>query len=361
MGFIFNGAAVQHRALLQRQMRFGSLAVIDTVALVMTITTGVSMALTGFGYWSVVIMTLGPQAIGGVGSWIAAGWLPGKPRSHSGVGPLLRFGGTLTLNSLIVHLAYNMDKVLLGRFWGAEALGVYSRAYQLLNLPLDGISSAISQVALPALARVQNEAARLRRQFLHGYGAFLALLVPLTVACAFFSQDIVRVFLGTRWAGAAHVFQFLTPTMLVMAFINPLSWLMLATGRAPRSLGIAVAIAPTVILGYSLGLPHGPEGVAMGFSGAMLLLAVPVVVWARHGTALTTLDVAREAMPSVLSAGIASVTVAVMAPYVGAIQPTLLRLIVESTILFGIFSVAMLFVMKDKAIYWNMLRDADLV
>ena len=56
-----------------------------------------------------------------------------------------------------MHVAYNADKVLLGRFWGAEALGIYSRAYQLINLPVDGLNSAISQVALPALARVQDD------------------------------------------------------------------------------------------------------------------------------------------------------------------------------------------------------------
>ena len=48
---------------------------------------------------------------------------------------MLRFGGTVTLNGLVVYIAYNFDKFLLGRFWGADALGLYGRAYQLINIP----------------------------------------------------------------------------------------------------------------------------------------------------------------------------------------------------------------------------------
>ena len=65
--------------------------------------------------------------------------------------------------------------------------------------------------------------------------------------------------LGAQWAEAAPVFTRLTPTMLVLAIINPMSWLMLATGRTTRSLLIALLIAPAVILGYSVGLPAGPR------------------------------------------------------------------------------------------------------
>ena len=116
------------------------------------------MAIVGLGYWAVVVMTVFPQAATAVGVWIVGGVDPWPSQARFGLGPLLKFGGTLTLNSLVMHFAYNTDKILLGRFWGADALGIYSRAYQLINLPVDGLNSAISQVALPALARVQDEA-----------------------------------------------------------------------------------------------------------------------------------------------------------------------------------------------------------
>ena len=69
---------------------------------------------------------------------------------------MLRFGGTLSLNGLIVYIANNTDKVLLGRFYGAEVLGIYGRGYQLINIPIENLNSAIGLVAFPALSRIQD-------------------------------------------------------------------------------------------------------------------------------------------------------------------------------------------------------------
>ena len=93
----------------------------------------------------------------------------------------------------------------------------------------------------------------------------------------------------------------------------------------------------------------------------MLLLARPVVFWARHGTALTAGDVAKEAMPSVMSGAVAGLVSFIAARYTYVLQPAILRLTVDSTILFVVFGVMMLVTLKDKSVYWKMLTDAGLV
>ena len=103
---------------------------------------------------------------------------------------MMRFGGTITLNSLVVYIAYNLEKVLLGRFWGAATVGVYGRAYQLINIPTDNLNSAVGEVAFSVLSRVQKDADRLRSYFLKGYSLVLALTVPVTVACALFWERL---------------------------------------------------------------------------------------------------------------------------------------------------------------------------
>jgi Membrane protein involved in the export of O-antigen and teichoic acid len=210
----------------------------------------------------------------------------------------------VTLNGVIAYLAFNLDKILLGRFYGAEVLGVYGRAYQLTTLPTENLTETIGFVAFPALARIQNEPSRLKSYFLKGYGSFLSLLLPITVACALFSEDVVRVFLGAQWKDAVPIFRLLAPTILAFALINPFGWLMLATGRAARSLKIGVIIAPVVILGYLLGLRFGPRGVAMGFSVAMVASAAPLALWATRGTLITGRDLLATVIPPLISAAI---------------------------------------------------------
>jgi PST family polysaccharide transporter len=153
------------------------------------------------------------------------------------------------LSSLVAYIACNTDKVLLGRFWGAETLGIYGRAYQLINLPMDNLNSTIGLVAFPALSRLQNDPKRLRNYFLKGYSLFLSLVMPITMACALFAEDIVRFFLGPKWGETAPLFRLMAPTIFALALTNPLAWLMLATGGAAKSLKMTVVITPCVILG----------------------------------------------------------------------------------------------------------------
>jgi O-antigen/teichoic acid export membrane protein len=360
-GFIFYGASAQHRALLQRKMCFGVLTMVDIAALVFSIAASVAAAMAGMGYWALVIMAVGQAMASAVGVWIAVGWMPGMPRRHTGVRSMMRFGGVITFNSLIVYLAYNMEKILLGFVWGPVVLGVYNRAYQLINLPSDSLTTVISSVMFPALSRVQNDPVRLRSHFIKGYGMFLAMLFPVTVACGLFADDIVRVLLGPQWTEAVPLFRLLTPTMLAFAMINPLAWLMQASGMAKRSLRISFLIVPVVVGGYALGLPNGSAGVALGLSVALCLLILPVMKWATHGTLITMKDMLRTTMHpalAVLAGGIVAVTVDWLMRDVAS---AFLRLCAVSATLFSVYALVLLVGLGQLHSYLDLLRASGVL
>ena len=360
LGFVFSGAAAQHQAILTRQMRFAALNIIEIISLIASIVLGIGMALAGLGYWALVASAVSQSIISAIGQWFTTAWIPGPPKRGAKVRPMLKYGGTLTLNTVVVYLAYNTEKVLLGRFLGAETLGLYGRAYQLINLPTDNLNSTIGSVAFPALCRIQNEPQRLRNYFLKGYKLFLSLVMPITVGCALFAEDIIHVAMGPKWGEAAVIFRLLAPTILVFALINPLAWLMLAIGHAGRSFRISLLIAPVVILGYLIGLPHGARGVAAGFSAAMLLLALPVILWAKHGTLITMSDIWKALLIPFASAIAGAAVALALSGAVTQLSNTFLRLIVECSILFGIYLLMLIFVMKQGSIYLGLLRETGL-
>jgi hypothetical protein len=98
-------------------------------------------------------------------------------------------------------------------------------------------------------------------------------------------------------------------------------------------------VTPVLIVSYVLGLTHGPQGVAVGFSIVMVLSIVPVLLWAKHGTPITLKDILRAVAPSSTSV------------IIGA---------VEATILFGTYAFALLFVMNQKPMYAALLRETGL-
>jgi PST family polysaccharide transporter len=356
LGFLVNAAGVQHSALLQRQMRFGTMAAIESAAQVASIAVGVTMALFGWTYWALVAMGLTQPAASTLGYWLATRWVPGLPSRRSGVRSMLRFGSAVTLNGLIVYFAYNVDKILLGRCWGAEALGLYGRAYQLINIPTETMNNAVGGVAVSALSRLQNDSARYRHYFLRAYSLVVALTVPLTIACAVFADDIIVVLLGSKWRAAGTIFRVMAPTTLSFALLNPLWWLLVSSGRIRRSVNMALVISPLVILAYVVGLSFGPLGVAFGYSAMMATLTVPMVLWATKGLAVTARDILHAVTPAFVSSIVATIISVVTAYSLSASIPPFLRLLIEGSVLVTCYASVLLYGLRQKASYADLFH-----
>ncbi|MBV8378207.1 MAG: lipopolysaccharide biosynthesis protein [Verrucomicrobia bacterium] len=359
-GFLFNGAAAQHRAMLQRDMRFSVLTALDVISFIVSTSVGVAMAATERSYWALVVMNICPALVNMLGIWAAYRWTPGPPCWRTDVWAQLRFGGTVTLDGVLAFITYNADKVLIGRFWGSQPLGIYGRAYQLVNIPTANLNSTVSLVAFPALSRLQNDPERFKNYFLKGYGFFLFLVMPITVGCALYAEDIVQVFLGSKWSAAAPACRLLAPTILTFALLNPLSWLLLSTGRAMRSLHIGLIVAPAVILGELIGLPYGPGGVAAGLSITTALLVLPVICWATHKTPVTAAETIKVVMLPFFSILIAAGCALAAWNFLHLITSPLLRLIAANGVLFSVYFVVFWFVMDQKEIYFPLLQEIGL-
>jgi O-antigen/teichoic acid export membrane protein len=356
-GFLFNSAGVQHSALLQRQMRFTVLAVISIVSLIVATAVGIGGAGAGYGYWALVAMTITQPLISSIGFWIATGWVPGLPHRRAGIRSMLHFGGTLTLNGLVAYVGFNADKVLIGRFWGVDAIGIYGRAYSLVNVPTDGLNSAVGEVAFSALSRLQNDPIRLKSYFLKGFSLILGLGLPIAIACALFADDVVFVLLGPKWTGAAAIVRLLAPAIVVFAIINPLGWLIYSIGLVARALKIALVFAPLMITGCVIGLPYGPKGVAFAYSAVMTLWVIPHILWCVHRTPISLQDiliaVSRPLASGVIAGGLAVVARLMCAQSVSPVA----RLVLESGVLLVTFFGVLLFVTGQKSLYLDLMRE----
>jgi O-antigen/teichoic acid export membrane protein len=358
VAFIFSGLAAQHRALIMRNMRFATLTKIDVLSLALSSGAGVAAALLGWHYWALVVMWVVNSMVGTIGVWLAVPWIPGPPRRGCGVLSLVHFGWMSSCSNLLVFLAWNADNILVGRFWGADALGLYGRAYQLATLPIHQLNGAVSSVAFSALARMQNDPHRLARSFLRGFSIVVSLTVPVTICCALFAEEIVVVLLGAKWIEAAPIFRLLAPTALVFALVNPMSWLVTSMGRMGRALSLTAATTPVVILGIVLGLGHGPTGVAFGYSSAMVLLVLPIVAWSKHGTSITWGDLLKATRQPLLSGLLASAAGLIVKVTLGGMLAPLPYLMVGVSVVLGVYGWVLLIAMGQKHLYVDLLNHA---
>lgn len=356
--FVFTAAGVQHGVLLQRRMSFGVSAMIEIIALLIGTVVSVGMAIRGYGYWAVVSMTITVPLATTIGLWLSTGWIPGRPRMATGVQSMLRFGIGTTLNGFVSYVANNVDKLLLGRVWGTEAVGLYGRAFHLINFPGDNLNSTVGEVAFAALSRTRSDLERFRRYFLKGYSLVVTLTLPLTVVCALFADDLIVVILGPQWVAAAEIFRILAPTILVFAISNPLGWLLNALGLIRRGLYISLFSALLVVAGVVVGLPYGPRGVATAYSVTMLMKVIPVTVWALHGTGVHIREIINAlARPLAASLAAAGIAFGVHALYAPALSP-ILRLVLDISV-FGATYISVLFLIAgEKALHLDLFRAA---
>jgi PST family polysaccharide transporter len=356
-GFVFNAAGTQHSALLQREMRFSALAVISVVSLLVGTAIAIVGAKAGYGYWALVAMSVASPLVATIGFWIAASWVPAMPHRRAGIRSMIHFGGALTFTSLVVYIGYNAEKVLIGRLWGADAIGIYGRAYQLVSIPTENLNSAVGEVAFSALSRLQNDPVRLRSYFLKGFSLVLGLTLPITIACGLFADDIVFVLLGPQWRDAAAIVRLLAPTIMIFAIINPLGWQMFSIGLVARGMKAGPVLATLMIAGYVIGLPYGPRGVAFAYSAVLTLWLIPHILWSVHGTPISfrdvVLSVSRPFASAVMAGALAFEAGRVCGPFVSPLP----RLVLETSVLFTAFFTTLWFAGGQKSLYLDLVRE----
>ena len=277
--FALGGLTVQHQALLQRQMRFRALAAIDISCMFLSLFVAVIMAIYGFHYWSLVTMTITSALANVLLVWVLCRWRPTRPRRGSGVRSMLAFGGGLTINNLLGTVGGAVDRVLLGKFFGTNTAGQYSRAQGLLYQPIQQIMPALQTVGLPALSRLKSQPEKYSSTFLN--------LMKVTVFASSFmaafifsgADWLVKFFLGPQWTEAVAVFRcFVGPV-----FTIPISTLCIlsltAQGKGLALVRWGIVNNAVVVFSILMGLPWGAKGVAAAISISSVCVRVPYLYY----------------------------------------------------------------------------------
>lgn len=285
--FVISGLGIQHKALLKRDMRFGTLSFIEITSETIAVTMVILLALNGAGYWALVLMPIISAVVGTALSWIMSGWIPGLPVRNSGVRSMLRFGGYMSGSQVSRYFFRRFDNLLIGRFIGAEQLGLYSKAYGLLMLPIQQINQPISNVLLPVLSRLQDDPERFRAYYFKSILLLVTIGMPIVTFSFITADRLIPSLLGAQWATTAVIFKALAPAMFIGTVNVAGGWLNVALGRPERQLRWQMVTGLVSILGFAIGLNWGVVGVATSFSITMCILMLPGWMYAFRGTPIT--------------------------------------------------------------------------
>jgi O-antigen/teichoic acid export membrane protein len=287
--FAASGIVVQPQALLNRQMRYKALAAIDVGSAAFGLLLGIVLARMGYGYWSLVAMQLSTTLTELMLTLWFSRWCPQKPRLRSGTRPMLRLGASLTIADFFRRLTGGCDTLLIGRFYGAGPVGIYSRGVVLLMRPLEQLISPFEAVFVPVLSRLQDQNERYRRTFLQACNGIALLTFPFAALCLGLSPQLVLVLLGPRWVEVTPVFAGFTIATIYLPLYYASMSLLTTQGRGKDIMAMGLIFSVTAVLSVLLGLPFGPVGVALAFSCTGLCVRLPIQFYiaGRHGPVRT--------------------------------------------------------------------------
>jgi O-antigen/teichoic acid export membrane protein len=320
--FPLGGLTLQHQALMRRQMRFASLAAIEIAALAIGQAIAIVFAALGSGYWSLIYLSVATSVVTVLAVWWQSGWRPGVP-SFERMSDLLRFGRHVTSVSFLTYVSRNIDNVLLGRVYGAEALGQYSRAYSLLLLPQQ-VFGALVNVAVPTLSRLQHDPSRFRRAVLSLFRSFSLTMIPLAAYMIGTADWLVRVILGPQWDSAGDLFRILGFAGLTEGLSTVGISIFMATGRSEQFLRWGALNTSITVIAVLAGLPWGALGVSVAYAASGLLLRTPLMFWmAGRVSTVHTGDFYRVSAPFLFASAILLAMVGLFRWQVSLSQPIL--------------------------------------
>lgn len=280
LSFLITGFSIQQKALLEKELSFRILSLIELLSSTFAFLVAVYLALNGFGVWSLVWQVLSNTFISTALIWIFSNWKPGLIFKFSELRKITTYSSNLVGFNLINYFARNGDYFLIGKFLGEHALGHYYLAYRIMLYPMRNITTVISRVIFPAFSIVQHENSKLRDAYVSVTNSIALITFPMMAGLAFVSFNITEAFFGANWDTTlvAQIIIILAPVGALQSITHTTGVIYQVKGKTDWMLKWSLFATTITLTGFFIGLNWGITGVAISYLVTNLLMILPVFI-----------------------------------------------------------------------------------
>lgn len=274
---IVSGFGQQARALAQKDLKFNALAKIDIFGGVISFGVVSLLAVLGYGVYGVALGTL----VAAVFTTLMLlrisddSAVPGFRMKLAEVVSYLRFGLYLVGNNLINAVGYQADIILGARLVGADAMGYYSVPRDLSIKVSAVINPIVTSVTFPLMAKANGDNDLISKMYIKTIRMTASLNCPVSIFMFLFAEEVINVFLGSKWGQSVELLQAFCVWALVRSTGNPSGSLLLARGRADLSFKWNIASLIFFVPFVYFGSFYGGGGIAMAMAFFAVLSYLP--------------------------------------------------------------------------------------
>ncbi|HPP75445.1 MAG TPA: lipopolysaccharide biosynthesis protein [Armatimonadota bacterium] len=266
---VLTSLATVPSVLLEKELEFKKRALPEFAMGISYAAAALILAVKGFGVWSLVGGHLAMSAASLIVTWLVAGWKPAASFHRESAKKTLNFGKHLMAASVLFLAFFYIDHAAIGRWLGVTALGYYSIAFTICNLPATNITHVVNKVMYPTYSKLNEDMAALRKAYTRTVKSIAMLSFP--IACWLFmaSEDFVLGFFGPKWSPAIPLFKILALYGMFRSIGATAGSVFMAVGEPKwvyRLNFLQIAIAAPLV--YPVAIKFGTIGVATLFTVA---------------------------------------------------------------------------------------------
>jgi len=336
--FLIGGLGIVPGALLQKQMRFDLINQISVATTFLSGCIGVYMAYRGYGVMSLVAQSLSNSLIGLPLMFIASRWKPRLVLSWKHVRQLFSFSAYLTGFNVINYWARRSDDLLIGKFMGSTSLGIYSRAYALMLLPISQVISMVSGVMFPALSSIQHDKQRIKSIYIRVIQVIAFFSFPMMLGLVATADHFMLGIFGSKWAGVIPLIRILAFVGVLQCIGNPTGWIYLSQGKTNWMFWWGVFGSGSVVVAIIVGVWMGSiYTVAWAYLFINILLSYPVVAIPGRLIGMKWIEVYRPLLPTFLISASMAIIVYFAGMALPAAWPAIWKLVIQVMLGAGIY------------------------
>lgn len=270
--FIIDAFATVPSAMMTRNMNFFGLFIVKTVSISVAGVAALIFAKNGWGIYSLVFQTILLSVISSVILFYFYPFRPGINIRVREWGGIVKFSLPLFLNQFFQYFSRNSDNLIIGRVFGSYALGIYNRAYTLMQMPMQNISSVVSGVMLPVLAKSSGDPERKSLLYKRAILGIAFATFPIMAFVFVFAKEIILFLYGSAWAEVADLLMIFSVVGMLETIISPIGTLLMSGGETKKLFKFSTLIRIFIIAMIVAGSFFSVKGVAICYLIATVII-----------------------------------------------------------------------------------------
>ena len=356
IGLIISSLTLVQQSILVKRIDFKLQTKINLVASILSGILGVYLAYAGFGVWSLVARSLSYRGLISLFLWIWNRWRPDWIFNKESFQNLFGFGSKLLLSGLIGTLLNNLNYLIIAKYFSAQELGYFTRAEMFKKLPSENVSSIITTVAYPVLAKVQNDNILLKRYFRKMFTNTFFIIIILMVGLAAISESLILTLIGDKWLPSVVLLQLLCFTGIMYPLNSMNINVLNVVGRSDLYLKLQLIVQVLAIPNIFIGIFFGVKALIIGMNVISLIGYIIFNIESNKVLNYSIREQLIDILPSIVLASIMGGIVLIIG-YVSDLSNILTFAIQLISAMFVVFILGELFKLKEYLFIKNTITN----